>query len=230
VSRCRCAPCTESVTAAFRGIAHESDFQIDVAAAEYERSVSHLIKRAERELAKPQSPKHETERSFIIYCLGKLELRFAYLDFERGRLTAAKRHAWEAGLLRSSKDIYLPCLADLLTYEIRRYEPGFVKTGWDLVKQMDRYATADNKHVPNRLHARTEQIKTCVYLRHLNAEPREQHPTFLPLESAQSAIEKVIHFKYFWLGIRLPPWMGGDEAFERVGMQNAGCWNPALDD
>jgi hypothetical protein len=58
---------------------------------------------------------------------------------------------------------------------------------------MHRYATADNDHVPNRLHARTEQIKTCVYLRHLNAEPAEQHPTFLTVKCAQSAIEEVIH-------------------------------------
>ena len=30
--------------------------------------------------------------------------------------------------------------------------------------------------------------------------------------------------------IRLPPWMSGDEAFEGIRMQNAGCWNPTLKD
>ena len=32
------------------------------------------------------------------------------------------------------------------------------------------------------------------------------------------------------LRIRLPPRMGGDEAFQRIGMQNAGFWNPAFED
>src|SRR6202042_2150521 len=32
------------------------------------------------------------------------------------------------------------------------------------------------------------------------------------------------------LRIRLPPWMGGEEAFVRIRMQNAGCWNPVLKD
>src|SRR5689334_15548354 len=32
------------------------------------------------------------------------------------------------------------------------------------------------------------------------------------------------------LRIRLPPWMSSEEAFERIRMQNAGCWNPVLKD
>jgi hypothetical protein len=75
----------------FRGIAHETNYEMDAAAAAYERAVNHFISRAERELADPSSPKYEIERSFVIYCLGKIELRLAQLDYERGRLSTATR-------------------------------------------------------------------------------------------------------------------------------------------
>src|SRR5713101_8317601 len=32
------------------------------------------------------------------------------------------------------------------------------------------------------------------------------------------------------LCIRLPPWMSGDEVFQRIGMQDAGHWYPARED
>jgi hypothetical protein len=177
----------------FRGIVFEADYQLDASAAEYERAVSCLISRAERKLADHRSPKYEAERSFIIYCLGKIELRFAQLDFERGRLALAKRHAWEAGLLlRSSNDIHLPCVADLLTYQIRRYETNFINEGWDLVKEISKHATMANKHVPNRLAASIEHVKTCVYLRHLKAQPPDDDPACLTLEKSLTAIEGVI--------------------------------------
>jgi hypothetical protein len=177
----------------FRGIIYETNYEMDSASAQYELSVSHLISRAERKLANPRSPKYQAERNFVIYCLGKIELRLAQLDYERGRLTTGKRHAWEAGLLlRSSKDIYLPNAADLLTYQIRRYQSDFKQKGWQLVKEISKNATMVAGHVRYRLAARIEHIITCVYLRHLNVEPPGNDPDYLTLEGARVAVDRVI--------------------------------------
>ena len=95
-------------------------------------------------------------------------------------------------LLRSSKDIYLPGMADLFTYEIKRYEPDFKKNGWTIVQNIDKCAKAVSDHTPFRLTAKIELVKTCVYLRHLGFEPPEDNTMFLTLERALTEINEVI--------------------------------------
>jgi hypothetical protein len=178
----------------FRGIICETNYEMDRAMAEYDRSLKFCIARAKHRLAHPKSKsQYEAERSFVVYCLGKVELKLAQLDFDRGRLSTAKRHAHEAGLLlRASKDRFLPHMADLVACKISRYEKSFLEQGWSLVEHIEDCRKALAGHVPYRLEAEIEAIKTCVYLRHFNSEPPTNTESFRTIPKALEHIGGVI--------------------------------------
>jgi tetratricopeptide (TPR) repeat protein len=177
----------------FRGVMHESVYDMGKAIRSYDLSLHFCRQRAFRELARRQSPNYETERSFIVYCLGRMELRIGQLDFDSGRLTAAKRHASEAGLLlRASKDPYLPHMADLLWLKVSRYEEDFLKRGWELVGDFEDCAGQLAGNLPNHLEAKIEAVKTCVYLLHFGQLPRKEESTDRSLSQALKEIEGVI--------------------------------------
>ena len=119
--------------------------------------------------------------------MGKLELRFGWLDFHRGHLDSAKRHAKRAGLLlRTSRDPFLPHVAQLLVCLIERYENNF---GWDLVTRMFQSCDSLKGHIPYRLEATIEAVKTCVYLREVS--PFSNNPNFLSLDRALTVLTEV---------------------------------------
>jgi hypothetical protein len=177
----------------FRGIIHESNYQMAKATRAYDLSVHFCKKRAAKELARREAAKYETERSFVVYCLGKMELRLGQLDFDSGRLTAAKRHASEAGLLlRCSKDPFLPHMADLLWLKTRRYEEDFLEQGWRLVEQFEVCAWHLAGNLPCQIEAKIEAIKTSVYLLHFELRPPNGEGVERSLPRAQKEIEAVI--------------------------------------
>jgi tetratricopeptide (TPR) repeat protein len=165
----------------FRGNRYAANYEHALAAAEYDRSLAFCIARAdERMRGKRDSSQFEVERSFAVYCLGKLELAFGQLDFHRGHLDSAKRHAKRAGLLlQTSRDTYLPHRAQVLVCLIERYENNF---GWDLVNRMCGCRDNLEGHAPYQLEATIEAVKTCVYLRNEPRPPKE--PNFLSLPEA----------------------------------------------
>jgi tetratricopeptide (TPR) repeat protein len=165
----------------FRGNWYEANYEHKSAAAEYDRSLGFCIARADARMRQSVgSSQFDRERAFAVYCLGKLELRFGWLDFHRGHLDSAKRHARRAGLLlRTSEDPYLPGLSQLLVCLIERYEHNF---SWGLVTRMFECRDGLTEHVPYRLQATIEAVKTCVYLR--EAERPASDPNFLSLDGA----------------------------------------------
>lgn len=177
----------------FRGIIHEANYEMRNATQAYDRSLQFCIARATKKLANPTTTDYESERSFAIYCLGKMELRLAQLDFDSGRLNSAKRHANEAGLLlRASRDPFLPIMADILRLKIGRYEEGFLKTGWRLVKEFDQSAATLRENIPYSLEASIEAIKTSVYLLHFECEPPDEQVGHRSFSQALKDIEAII--------------------------------------
>lgn len=166
-----------------RGNRYAANYEHALAAAEYDRSLTFCIARAdERMRGKRDSSQFEVERSFAVYCLGKLELAFGQLDFHRGHLDSAKRHAKRAGLLlQTSRDSYLPHRAQLLVCLIERYENNF---GWALVDRM--FECRDNLkgHRPFQSEATIEAVKTSVYLRN-QPPPSKKNEVPLPSGSAE---------------------------------------------
>jgi len=156
----------------FRGIINESSYQMMKATRRYDLALHFCTRRAAKDLSRRIDPKYETERSFVVYCLGKLELRLGQLDFDSGHLTAAKRHASGAALLlRSSKDPFLPYMADLLTLKTRRYQNDFLERGWRLVDEFEQCIRHLNGNLPFQIEAKIEAIKTGVYLLHFRRPP-----------------------------------------------------------
>jgi tetratricopeptide (TPR) repeat protein len=183
-------PCvgTRSRLHFFRGNSYEANYVHALAAAEYDQSLAFCIARADDRMQKSSgSSQFDAERAFAVYCLGKLELRFGWLDFHRGHLDSAKRHARRAGLLlRTSQDPYLPCLAQLLVCLIERYKDNF---GWNLVTKMSECRESLTEHIPYRLQATIEVVKTSVYLREV--KPPKDDPTFLSLDQALRVLAEV---------------------------------------
>ena len=170
----------------FRGNSYAANYEHKLAAVEYDLSLSFCIDRAkERMQGNRDAATFEVERAFAVYCLGKLELAFGQLDFHRGHLDSAKRHAKRAGLLlQTSNDPYLPRLAQLLTCLIERYQENF---GWDLVTRMFQCSDDLKGHTPYQLEANLEAVKTCVYLRN-HPRPLSDSRSLSPEEALKRAI------------------------------------------
>jgi len=165
----------------FRGNWHEANYNHASASAEYDLSLAFCIARADARMRQSGgASQFDPEAAFAVYCLGKLELRFGWLDFHLGHLDSAKRHAMRAGLLlRTSHDPYLPYVSQLLVCLIERYKDNF---DWNLVTRISKCRDSLMEHAPYRLQAMLEAVKTCVYLREVRQPKRNRD--FLSLEQA----------------------------------------------
>jgi hypothetical protein len=97
----------------------------------------------------------------------------------------------------------------------------------DRIASMARLRSRLKHRVPRQIHPREQVLERGSARYGLNDVLAGFHADAVGTTITDRPPHRTVRAR---LRIRLPPWMGGEEAFVRIRMQNAGCWNPVLKD
>jgi tetratricopeptide (TPR) repeat protein len=176
----------------FLGLLSQRRHLLAAAANHFDKALEFCFGRLnERILDQTQPQDHEIERAFANYCLGKLHICVGELEFDQGRLKAARRHLVSGKLLVcATQDTFLLFRADLLLCRIARSDEQFVLQGWALLKLFANCRLGLERHPVYRIEAAIEEVTTAVYL-HRAGKNIPGSPPRGRLASIDQALEEI---------------------------------------
>lgn len=145
--------------------------KFDEAVLAFDRSTEFCFARLDEQLRKTNSSanpsRHQTERAFATYCLGKITVHMAEVALHQGRLRIARRHLLLSKvILRMADDEFLTRRAELLLCMVDREDQDIAEQGWALLSRFKSIGENIKGHPVFEIEASLEEATTAVYLLH----------------------------------------------------------------
>lgn len=155
----------------FKGLLAQRRRLLSEAGEHFDESLRRCLARlSERHPVARSADELDVDKAFATYCLGKLHTHIGELEFDKGRLTAARRYLSSGKtLILSTQDKFLAVRADLLLCCVARSDRQLVEEGWGLLEKFSKCREGLTAHPAYYVEARTEEIKTAVYLQRKRA-------------------------------------------------------------
>jgi tetratricopeptide (TPR) repeat protein len=150
----------------YKGLLAQRQRLLSEAGEHFDESLGRCLARLSERHPVPRSTEElDVDKAFATYCLGKLHVYMGELEFDKGRLTAARRYlSGGKTLILSTQDKFLALRADLLLCCVARSDRQFTEEGWGLLETFAKCRQGLTAHPAYSVEARTEEIKTAVYL------------------------------------------------------------------